>query len=105
MNRKEELLAKSRMAKQDEGVEYAEGRGNKIGVMIYAAVAAVLLVFSIPDRTDISGTVAALSFAWVVGGTFSHYRFTKKKSYLVCVIAAAAATIGNMLLVIFPAIR
>lgn len=104
-NKKAEILEKSRKSKQDEGLEYAEKRGNKIGVIVYAVVAAILLIFSIPDRMDIVNAIASLSFAWVVGGTFSHYRFTKKKSYLIYAIGSAIATIAYALMVVLSAVQ
>lgn len=104
-NRKAEILAKSRKSQRDEGFEYAETQGTKIGVVVYAIVACILLIFSIPGRMDIVHTVAALSFAWVVGGTYSHYRFTKKKTFLICAIGSALATVANAIMVILPAFR
>lgn len=101
-NRKAKILEKSRMSKKDEGFEYAENRGTKIGVAIYAIVAFILLVFSIPKHMEVANTIASLSFSWVVGGTFSHYRFTKKKSLLICTIASAIATIAHALMVLLP---
>jgi uncharacterized membrane protein len=99
-SKKAEILAKSRKAKRDEGFDYAETRGNKIGVFVYAVVAAVLMIFSFPDHADIFNAIAALSFAWVVGGTISYYRFTKKKVYLLYAIASAIVTTAFTLLVI-----
>jgi hypothetical protein len=50
---------------------------------------------------NVVNAIASLSFAWVVGGTFSYYRFTKKKFYLVCIIASSIATIAFGLRAIF----
>ena len=47
---KMEILEKSRRLKQDEGLEYAEKRGTQIGVIVYAVVAAILMIFSIPNQ-------------------------------------------------------
>ena len=99
-NKKTEILAKIKKEKKDEGMENADYRGSKIGVIAYAVVAFFLVIFSIPDKMDIVNVIASLSFAWVVGGTFSYYRFTKKKSYLVCVIASAIAMVSFALMAI-----
>ena len=99
-NRKAEILAKSKKAKKDEGMENADYRGSKIGVFVYAGVAFFLMIFSMPDNMNIVSAIASLSFAWVVGGTFSYYRFTKEKFYLVCVIASAIATIAFALMAV-----
>ena len=103
-SKKSEILIKSRATKQDEGMEYADLRGTKTGVIIYAIVAAVLICFSIANHIIVVNAIASLSFAWVVGGTLSYYRFTKKKVYLLCVVASIAATIAFALMVVFEAI-
>ena len=99
-NKKAEILEKSRNSKKDEGMEHADYRGSRIGVIVYAIVAFFLVIFSIPDNIKVVNAIASLSFAWVVGGTFSYYRFTKKKSYLVCVVVSVIATIAFALMVI-----
>jgi len=92
--RKAEILAESKKTKKDEGMENADYRGSKIGVIVYAVVALFLVFFSIPDKMNVVNAIASLSFAWVVGGTLSYYRFTKKKSLLACAIASAIATVA-----------
>lgn len=104
-SKKTEILEKSRKSKLDEGMEYADLRGTKTGIVIYAIVAAVIIGFSIPDHIIVVNAIASLSFAWVVGGTLSYYRFTKKKAYLLCIIASIAATIAFTLMVVLEAIR
>lgn len=98
--RKSEILEKSRKLKKDEGRDFAEYRGTQIGVWVYAVVAIILMIFCIPNQMNIVNAIAALSFAWVVGGTFSHYRFTKKISYLLLTIASAIITVIFALMVI-----
>jgi len=99
-DKKAEILEKSRKANKDEGMEYADYRGSRIGVIVYAVVAFFLVVFSLPDKMNVVYTIASLSFAWVVGGTFSYYRFTKRKTYLICVIASVIAAISFALMAI-----
>lgn len=99
-NKKAEILAKSKKAKKDEGMENADYRGSKIGVIVYAIVAFFLVIFSIPDKMSIVNAIASLSFAWVVGGAFSYYRFTRKKSYLVCVFTSAISAVAFALMAI-----
>ena len=99
-SRKAEILAKSKKAKKDEGMEHADYRGSKIGVIVYAVVAFGLMIFSRADRMIVVNTIAALSFAWVVGGAFSYYRFTRKRRYLVCAIASAIASVAYALMAI-----
>ncbi len=93
-SRKREILEKSRKAKKDEGMENADYQGSKIGVTIYAVVAFFLVVFSISDNVSVVYAIASLSFTWVIGGTLSYYRFTKRKIFLVCVVASAIAMVA-----------
>jgi|GEM_PF-1231930 len=102
VSKKEEILEKSRKSKHDEGWEHAERRGNKIGVIVYAIVAFILIIFSVPHQMNVVNIIAALSFAWVIGGAFSYYRFTKKRIYLIGSCCAAITTIYYALMVIFP---
>jgi hypothetical protein len=95
-NKKAEILEQNRRSKNDEGMEYADYRGSRIGIILYGIVALFLIVF---DRT-IASAIASLSFAWVVGGTFSYYRFTKEKVYLVCTIFSAIVVVAFALLFI-----
>ena len=63
------------------------------------------MIFSIPNRMDILYTIAAISFAFVFGGTFSHYRFTKEKFYLIGTIASAFSLVTFTLMVLLPAMQ
>ena len=56
--RKAEILAESKKAKKDEGMENADYRGSRIGVIAYAIVAFFLLIFSIPDKMNIVNAIA-----------------------------------------------
>ena len=100
-DRKAEILARIRQAKKDEGMENADYRGTKIGVIVFAVVALFLAIGSVPDRMYIVHAIASLSFAWVVGGTISYYRFTKRKSFLVCVVASAIASVAFAIMAVF----
>ena len=97
-DKKEEILERIRKSKKDEGMDYADYRGTRIGIIVYAAVAFVLVVFSVPDQMNIVYAIISLSFGWVVGGTFSYYRFTKKKIFLICAIASALVTVFNAIM-------
>jgi hypothetical protein len=101
-DRKEEILAKSRNSKQDEGKEFVEKKANRIGAVAFGVIALILLVFSVPSQMNVVNTIAALSFAFCIGGCIAPYRFTKKKSYLVGAIASAVAAIAFTLMVILP---
>ena len=102
---KMKILEKSRRLNRDEGLEYAEKRGTEIGVIVYAIVSFILMAFSIPNRMDIVSTIAAISFAFVFGGTFSRYRFTKEKFYLIGAIASAFSLVTFTLMVVLSVMQ
>ena len=101
-NRKEEILEKSRRAHKDEGVEYAEKKGVKLGVIAFAVTAFGLLIFSIPNHLNVVYAIASLSFSFCFGGAFENFRFTEKKIYLLSAIGSVIATIAFALMVIIP---
>jgi len=93
-NSKEEILAKSRRSKKDEGMEHATLKGNKLGEITMAIVAIPMLAFAILCGElavffAVGGSIAAFTF----GQCLMEYRFTKRKYHLVWTIFTAAATI------------
>jgi hypothetical protein len=103
--RKEEILAKSRMSKRDEGMENADIKGTKIGVIAYAIISFILIIISIPNQMNVVYTIAALSFTFCFGGTVSHYRFTKNKLYLLGAVWSVIAAITFALMVILSVVK
>ncbi|MCL2718938.1 MAG: DUF6442 family protein [Lachnospiraceae bacterium] len=102
---KEEILAKIRMSKRDEGMENADIKGTKIGIIAYAVISFILILFSLPDQMNIVYTIAALSFTFCFGGTVAHYRFTKNKLYLLGAVWSVIATIMFALMVILSVMK
>jgi len=97
--RKEEILAKSRSEKKDEGEEYASLKGRKIGeVLGFYIMGLILVVLSIAiGQISTAWALLALAAAFSLGHDFTKYRFTKKARYMVDVVAC----IFGMLLATF----
>lgn len=94
-SRKEEILAKSRNEKKDEGDENASLRGRKTGeVICFNVVGAILLILSIiMHQMSAAWAVLAVYAAFNAGYEFTKYRFTKKAyhmiSFIACIVGVA----------------
>ena len=84
---KEKILAQSRKASKDEGMENAVIKGLKISTIIAWLVGAYFFVlFRIVGNRDAAMGIILISFSFDIGKTFSLYRFTRKKRYLAWLI-------------------
>ena len=89
-SRKEEILAKSRNSKGDEGLEHAQLMGFKLGEYTLSAVGIPLVFFTFFTRElAIFLALGIVLFAYVFGQSLSVYRFTKKKYHLAWVVLSA----------------
>ena len=100
-SRKEEILAKSRQSKKDEGMEHAEIKGLKLGEWLGSAVAIILgaLAFFIGQDESIFA-IGTLVFAMVFGQSLAVYRFKKTKYYFAWLILGIIGTIWFFVLFI-----
>jgi len=90
---KEEILAKSRSAKKDEGLEHATLKGNKLGEYTMAAVVIPIMVFALFSQAfTVFLAVGASIAAFTFGQCFMEYRFTKRKYHLVWTVFMIVAT-------------
>ncbi|MCL2397707.1 MAG: DUF6442 family protein [Defluviitaleaceae bacterium] len=93
-NRKEEILAKNRQAKKDEGLENAKLKGNRLGEYTMSAVGIPLVIYSfVAGEIATFWAVGAIVFAFVLGQSLTVYRFTRRKYHLAWVILGVAGTI------------
>ncbi len=92
--KKEDILKQSRQEHQDEGMQYAENQGRKIGYIVFSILYVILDILSLFFWQ--LGTLYALSslfFTFFCAEWFAKYHFTKKKTYLVSAICAVIAAI------------
>jgi hypothetical protein len=96
--KKEEILAQSRQAKKDEGAEFAESKGNRLGIGIMGVALVFTLFFSLYTvEFAAMWAVIFVSGAFFLGQYFSLYRFTKKKSYFVLSIVGVVSVIISLM--------
>ena len=92
--KKEDILARSRQSHKDEGMEHAENRGRKIGFIAYTIVTAILAVLSLFFwQLGTLHAVSLLFWTYFCFESYSKFRFTKKKRYLVMIIGGGVAAI------------
>ena len=89
---KEEILAKSRKEKSDEGLIAAENQGRKIGIAVFCAVLIFVIVFNLFTAQSNYAQIA-LFWAFIAAEAYPKYKFTSKSGYLITVIAGAVASI------------
>ena len=94
MNR-EEILAKSRAEKMDEGMQQAENRGRRIGVSAFCCVYVFIVIFNFVQG-DPSYGFHAMFWAFVAAEAYPKYRFTGNKGFLVSTVAGALASAASL---------
>ncbi len=71
---REEILRKSRNGKRDEGVLFAEMRGQQLGIVLFATVAGVLALFSIP-RQDWKTVSVVMALVCIFHASISYGKY------------------------------
>ena len=94
---KEEILEKSRHSQRDEGLEYAENQGRKIGFIAFALLFGFITIFNMFfGESNTFYAVSSLFWAFIAAEGFSKYQFIKKKVYLITVIAGSIASVVSI---------
>lgn len=101
---KNEILQKSRMENEDEGMLAAKNKGALLGKRIMAVMCMVIILISfILERQIKVGhcVVLAVFNSFLIGENIEEYRFTKKSSDLLAIIMYSVITLGWLALFIF----
>ena len=94
--RKEEILAKSRKLGNDEGIEYVENKGSKMGIYVAGTIVGAPLAFLslLAGEMPTFFALVTLYIAFGAGELFAKYRFFKQKRYLIGAAVIALIVIG-----------
>ena len=94
--KREEILERSRNAKEDEGMEYVKNNGSKMGVYVACTIVGAPLAFLslIAGEMPAFFALITLYVAFGAGELYATYRFFKQKRYLIGTIVIAFITIG-----------
>ena len=103
--KKDEILQKSRQSNNDEGIEYAENRGRKIGFIAFSLFIFIYIfnLFFGDPRTFYA--ISPLFWIFMAGEAYGKFCFTKKGVYLITTIAACISSILFTVKFIFITLR
>ncbi|CAB1243566.1 conserved protein of unknown function [Ruminococcaceae bacterium BL-4] len=95
--KREEILKKSRLEDCDEGKEYIEGRGRYYGEIVFAILAAILMIYNL-FHGHTNHQVFTLFWGFLAAEGFGKYRTGKSKGELIVTICAGVASICYLIL-------
>lgn len=101
---KEEILSKSRQENKDEGMEFIENKGRRIGFSVFCVIFIFIILFNAFNGEQ-SYSVSALFWAFIAGESIPKYKFTRRKIYLVTAVASGIATIASLVSFAFVSLR
>jgi len=106
VNRKEEILERSRNTFMDEGIDNAELRGYRLGTVVSMVMIVFLTGFSLFSRQFVLISAMAVIF----GAPFCVkniviYHFSKRKLHLVFAIGMVIVFIGNSIFFVLTILR
>ncbi|MCL2372846.1 MAG: DUF6442 family protein [Defluviitaleaceae bacterium] len=91
---KEDILARSRQSKKDEGVEHATIKGFRLGELLGSIVAMALIATAFfIGHFETVFAIGAIIFAHVLGQSLTVYLFKRTKYLLAWVILGIVGTI------------
>jgi len=95
-NRKEEILAKSRAAGNDEGMEYVRNKSSKMGVYVACTIVGMPLAFLslLAGEMPTFFALITIFIAFGAGELFATYRYFKQKRYLIGTVVITLITIS-----------
>lgn len=103
---KEEILKKSREEHFDEGTEYIQNKGIKIGYIIFTMVFSFLVIFNMFfGESETFYALSACFWIFVSNQAYIKYRYLKNKVYLITVIAGGLVSILSIITYIMDVLR
>lgn len=89
---KDEILKKSREAKEDEGTVYAENKGRRYGVAGFCTVFIVIMFFNLFTKQN-NFVPYSMFFAYIAAEAYGKYRITAQKALVVTTVLGAIASV------------
>ncbi len=102
--KKEEILARSRAEKRDEGVEFELGKGRLYGITGMTVLYLALLIFNWVYNQN-NSSLFAMYWTYLAFEMLGRYRVIKKKSLLAGGILSAMAAAGFLIAHIITVVR
>lgn len=104
MDKKEEILKKSRNSKQDEGIEFVENKGRRIGFSAFCITFIFIVLFN-SFIGEQSYEVYSLFWGFIAAEAIPKYKFTNKKIYLFIAVCGSIATIVSLINFVLVSLR
>lgn len=101
---KEDILNKSRQSRKDEGLEYVENKGRKIGYIAFTCVFFFIVIFNAFIGRK-SYAVAALFWTFIVGENIAKYQFTHEKKHIFLATFSSILTILSLINFVLASLR
>lgn len=102
--KREEILERSRNAREDEGIDFAKRKSEKLGMVVLLiiifTVATPIFVLRVPERLDLVFAMGAVVFGIVFAETFTTYRFARKKSHLIWAVGMLIMIFHNVIAIL-----
>lgn len=96
MYKKEKILEISRNSNKDEGIEYFENEGRKIGFSVCCMLFIFIVIFN-AFKGEQNYAVSSLFWAFIATEAIPKYKFTHKKVYIITIIAGGIASIASLI--------
>ncbi|HCL00809.1 MAG TPA: hypothetical protein DHW61_00035 [Lachnoclostridium phytofermentans] len=104
--KKADILEKSRQSYKDEGLEFAENQGRKIGFVAFVLLFVFLAIFNLFfGETGTFHAISSLFWVFMAAEAYGKYRFVRSKAYLVTAIAGSIASILSVVNYILTTLR
>lgn len=85
---KEEILARSRNEKKDEGKEYYESQGRRYGTVAMLIMFTILAVFNLYQGQS-NHQILAMFFAYLGAESYGMFKMSRKKEHIIGAIVGA----------------
>lgn len=92
---REEILRRSREAKEDEGNTFLENKGRRFGVAGFCSMFTVLLVFNAVTGQS-SSSIHALFWCYISLEAWGKYRLSRQRLFLATGILAALSSLCSL---------
>lgn len=89
---KQDILAKSRQEKEDEGVTYAENSGRRYGEISFCLLMIAVLIYNLAKDLD-SYLPLALLWGYLAAQALGKYQVRRERSFLWGIVFGAIASV------------
>ncbi len=93
---KDEILAKSRQEKNDEGMKNLENKGRKVGVIGFSAIIIFVIIYNFVKGLN-SYSVFSIFWSYTALEGYGKYKILKERKYLTATIAGTIASLGFLI--------